>query len=77
MVKTKQYLTIIQKDDTGNFNVSFPGFPGCYTCGSTYEEAVANASEALELWIESTNHLDISNSINSRHIITFTTLQLA
>ena len=78
MIKTNEYITIIQEDSSGDFNVSFPDFPGCYTCGSTYEEAVTNAKEALALWIESLETLKIeNNNFVNRPIITFTSLQLA
>ncbi|MCV9935889.1 type II toxin-antitoxin system HicB family antitoxin [Boseaceae bacterium BT-24-1] len=33
--------------------VWFPGLPGCFSAGDTLDEAMANAPEALTLWIES------------------------
>jgi len=30
----------------------FPELPGCASAGDTEEEAIQNASEALELWFE-------------------------
>jgi len=50
--KTNGYLTLIEKDEVNGYNVSFPDFPGCFTCGETFEEAEKNAREALGLWIE-------------------------
>jgi predicted RNase H-like HicB family nuclease len=70
-----QYLTIIQQDENGKYNVSFPDFPGCVTCGETYEEARENAVEALSLWIEETGQK--TNNVSSSNLlmptITFTT----
>ena len=74
-----KYITIIREDADGNFNVSFPELPGCYTCGSTYEESVRNASEALSLWLETVKDISKSNTMPLMHmpIITFTTPQFA
>jgi len=30
-----------------------PELPGCYSCGDTPEEALANIEEAMAAWIES------------------------
>lgn len=50
-VKTNSYISIISEDGDGNYNVIFPDFPGCVTCGKTFEEARINAQEALSLWL--------------------------
>jgi antitoxin HicB len=34
------------------FLVTVPELPGCKTHGDTYEEALKNALEVIELWIE-------------------------
>lgn len=34
------------------FLVTVPELPGCKTHGETYEEALKNALEVIELWIE-------------------------
>ena len=36
------------------FWVEFPDLPGCQSCGETFEEAFANAKEALEGWCMTT-----------------------
>src|SRR3954454_12868 len=33
--------------------VTVPELPGCRTDGSTYEEAISQAQEAIEAWVES------------------------
>lgn len=43
---------IEEKNLKGGFNVSFPDFPGCFTFGKSFEEAIKMAEEALSLWIE-------------------------
>jgi predicted RNase H-like HicB family nuclease len=51
-VKNNSYISIISEDNDGNYNVIFPDFPGCVSCGRTFEEARKNAKEALSLWLE-------------------------
>lgn len=42
---------VIEHDDSGYFSYS-PELPGCYSQGDTYEEALSNIKEAIELYIE-------------------------
>jgi predicted RNase H-like HicB family nuclease len=41
------YIALVHKDDGTSYGVSFPDVPGCVFAGDTFEEAVANAAEAL------------------------------
>lgn len=34
------------------FGVVVPDLPGCFSAGDTIEEAIDNAKEAIELWLE-------------------------
>lgn len=47
-----EYIALLWKDDTSDFGVSFPDFPGCVTAGSSLEEARRLAGEALQFHIE-------------------------
>lgn len=47
-----EYIAIVHKDPDSDFGVSFPDFPGCFSAGSTLEEAKEMAAEALALHIE-------------------------
>jgi len=38
--------------ETKQWSAEFPELPGCASAGSTEEEPVRNAKEALELWFE-------------------------
>ena len=40
------------KEKKGGFVVTFPDFPGCYTQGNTFREAVNAAQEALAGFLE-------------------------
>jgi predicted RNase H-like HicB family nuclease len=46
------YVALIHKDHDSDYGVSFPDLPGCVTAGSTRDEAIAMAKEALTLHIE-------------------------
>jgi predicted RNase H-like HicB family nuclease len=37
--------------------VTVPELPGCHTHGETYQEALKNALEVIELWIETAQEL--------------------
>jgi predicted RNase H-like HicB family nuclease len=41
------YVALVHKDEGTSYGVSFPDVPGCISAGDTFEEAVANAAEAL------------------------------
>lgn len=47
------YSMVIQWDPRDDiYVISVPELPGCKTHGKTYEEAIKNALEVIELWIE-------------------------
>lgn len=48
----RHYIALIHKEPKSDFGVSFPDLPGCITAGSTLDEAMAMASEALALHLE-------------------------
>jgi predicted RNase H-like HicB family nuclease len=41
------YIALVHKDAGTSYGASFPDVPGCISAGDTFEEAVANAGEAL------------------------------
>lgn len=48
----KYPIAIELGDDTHAFGVVVPDLPGCFSAGDTLDEAVDNAKEAIELWLE-------------------------
>jgi predicted RNase H-like HicB family nuclease len=46
------YTVEMEPLETGGFSVRVPALPGCVTWGTTFENAVAMAREAIELWLE-------------------------
>lgn len=52
MSNPRHYSMIIQWDnDDEIYIVSVPELPGCKTHGKTYDEAMQNALEVIELWV--------------------------
>jgi antitoxin HicB len=47
----RQYTIIVTREDDA-FIVDVPALPGCHTFGNTYEEALANAQDAIQLYLE-------------------------
>ena len=43
---------IVEKDESGYYVAEVPALPGCLSQGKTYEEAIANITEAIEGWLE-------------------------
>jgi predicted RNase H-like HicB family nuclease len=41
------YIAYLRKDNDSDYGVEFPDLPGCFSAGSTMEEAQAMAAEAL------------------------------
>ena len=48
-----KYRITIEQDEDGIFVAEVPSLPGCITQGETRFEAVANAKEAVMLYLES------------------------
>ncbi len=46
------YVALIHKEPKSDYGVSFPDFPGCVTAGSTVQDAMEMAREALAGHIE-------------------------
>ncbi len=44
---------ILIPDETGGYNVEVPSLPGCFTQGETIDEALENAKDAIDLYIQS------------------------
>ena len=46
------YPIVIHKDEDSDYGVTVPDLPGCFSAGSTVDEAIAMAAEAIELHLE-------------------------
>ena len=54
----KRYSVLLIPDpEEGGYTVSVPALPGCITEGDTFEEALDNVREAIQLYLETLRHL--------------------
>ncbi|MGB0384335.1 MAG: type II toxin-antitoxin system HicB family antitoxin [Ardenticatenaceae bacterium] len=53
MMHTYQFTVIIERQPEGEYLVSVPALPGCYTEGRTFEEARLMATDAIEAYCAS------------------------
>jgi len=54
--KSKQiynYTVLLEKEQEGGYHAFCPILKGCHSQGDTFEEALKNITEAMELYIES------------------------
>ena len=48
-----RYTVILEPEEDGGFHAFVPALKGCHTQGDNEEEAIANAQEAISIYIES------------------------
>ncbi len=53
MGETRRYRVILEPEEAGGFTVVVPALPAVITWGSTREEALENAADAIRLYPES------------------------
>ena len=68
------FPVVIEKDEDGYFAYC-PTLQGCYTQGDTYEEALANIRDAIQLHIE--DRLETGESIPEVEVVSLTMLEIA
>lgn len=51
--KEYKFTVVIERDEDGRYVVTCPTLQGCYSDGATYEEAMANIKDAIDLAIAS------------------------
>lgn len=52
-------VILIPDTEVGGYTVEVPSLPGCITEGDTVEEALANARDAIQLYIETRRDLGL------------------
>lgn len=53
MKTLRRYRVLLERGDQGGFTITVPALPAVVTQGNTREEALANAADAIRLYIES------------------------
>jgi predicted RNase H-like HicB family nuclease len=47
----RTYTIVVEPDESGDFMVTVPALPGCFTHGKTIDECRERAAEAIEVHI--------------------------
>jgi len=72
-MKSYKFSVVIEKDSDGYF-AFVPELQGCYSQGTTYEEALENISDTIRLHIE--ERLQTGERIDSPESISLTSLEV-
>ena len=48
-----KYTVLLETEEGGGYHVFCPALPGCHSEGETFEEALANIREAIQVYLES------------------------
>lgn len=67
---------IIEKDNSGYF-AYVPELKGCQSEGATYQEALANINEAIELYLDTMTKVEIDKVFNKETTVTSLELEIA
>ncbi len=59
--KVFEYTAVFQEEKEGGYSVWVPSLPGCASQGETFEEALDNIKEAIELYLQDTKEKDFEN----------------
>jgi hypothetical protein len=51
--KNYNYTVLLEREEDGGYHAFCPIFKGCHSQGDTFEEAIDNITEAIELYVES------------------------
>ena len=57
------------REDVGGFTVVVPGLPGCMSQGETEDEALANISELIPVYLEAYNEENAKTLPNINEIL--------
>lgn len=56
-MENRYEIIIFWSDEDAAFVADVPELPGCMAHGSSHAEALSNASQAIELWVETAREL--------------------
>ena len=51
-VTGRKFKVLLIEEPEGGYSVEVPELPGCFTDGDTLQEALANAREAIECYLD-------------------------
>lgn len=54
-----KYTAIFESEKAGGYSVTIPALPSCISEGNTFEEALKNVKEAVQLYLEDLKESEI------------------
>jgi predicted RNase H-like HicB family nuclease len=57
------FPVVVHKDEVSSYGVTIPDFPGCFTSGNTFDEAIKNVQEAIECHLDEGDKIPKPSSI--------------
>lgn len=64
-----EYTVVFQEERGGGYSTWVPTLPGCASQGETFEEALNNIKEALELYLEDTEEKEFEYEDFSKQFV--------
>ena len=55
----RTYRVLLIPEPEGGFTVTVPALPGCITYGDSIDHSMAMAKEAIELYVETMNAIEV------------------
>ena len=52
-MQSLHYTVILEREEDGGYHAFVPALPGCHTQGDTVDEALDNAREAIQVYLDS------------------------
>lgn len=63
MGAVKRYRVVLERDETGAWIARVPAVPGCHTFGRSLVEAKRRAREALSVWVDDVDAVELVDDI--------------
>jgi predicted RNase H-like HicB family nuclease len=57
-----KFTVVLTRDEDGFITAECPDLPGCVSQGKTRDEALKNITEAISLWLESSDRVKVRPS---------------
>lgn len=67
--KILEYTTVFQEEKEGGYSVWVPELPGCTSQGETFEKALMNIKEAIELYLEDSSDDFIEQDYKKQFVV--------
>ncbi len=58
-----KFNVVLEPADEGGYTVFVPSLPGCISEGDTKEEALKNIKDAIELYLEPEDEIQVSEGV--------------